>query len=124
MPGCSPARQMRLEVLRRQIARTGNFPARLEEGVPLGVTVDGCLTGGLVRGALHEITAADHRSIPAALGFLLALCSPVYRGSMEPKARQRGHMLWPLAKQGHAFGMPYAPGLRFFGLDPARILFV
>ena len=124
MPGCSPARQMRLEVLRRQIARTGNFPARLEEGVPLGVTVDGCLTGGLARGALHEIAAADHRSTPAALGFLLALSSPVYRGGVESKGRRRGPLLWPFVKTTQTFGAPYAPGLKFFGFDPSCFVFV
>jgi protein ImuA len=125
MAGSLDGRKVRIETLRRQIAQAASFSARAGETAPFGIAdVDVCLNGGLVRGALHEIAAADHRSIPAALGFLLALSSPVYRGSIEAKARQRGHMLWPLAKQDHAFGMPYAPGLRFFGLDPARILFV
>jgi protein ImuA len=32
--------------------------------------------------------------------------------------------LWPFAKTAPAFGLPYPPGLKFFGLDPARIVFV
>ena len=117
-------RQARLETLRRQIAKASSFSARTEETAPLGIAeVDGCLNGGLLRGSLHEIAAADHRSCPAALGFLLALTSTIY-GGPEPAVRPRRAILWPLAKQMHAFGTPYAPGLRFFGLDPSRIVLV
>jgi protein ImuA len=65
---------------------------------------------------LHEVTAADHRSIPAALGFLLALTAVIKQA--------RGALLWPTAKQANIFGLPYAPGLKFFGLEPARFVFV
>jgi protein ImuA len=109
------ARQARLETLRRQIARTASFSTRLEEKSPLGITeIEACLNGGLARGALHEIAAADHRSTPAALGFLLALTN--HSG--------KACVLWPFAKTVPAFGLPYAPGLRFFGFNPVRILFV
>jgi len=109
----SPVRQARLDALRRQIVRTAS--ARTEDIAPLRIAgADACLNGGLARGALHEIAAADHRSIPAALGFLLALTN--YSG--------KACVLWPFAKNATAFGMPYAPGLRFFGLDPARLVFV
>jgi protein ImuA len=118
-------RQARLEALRQQIAKAQSFSARSDEQLLLGVAeVDACLNGGLARGALHEIAAADHRSIPAALGFLLALSSPAYGKGADPKTRRRGIILWPLAKQASPFGIPYAPGLRFFGLDPSRIVFV
>jgi protein ImuA len=33
-------------------------------------------------------------------------------------------VLWPFVKTTPAFGLPYAPGLKFFGLDPSRIVFV
>jgi protein ImuA len=109
----SEVRQARLEALRRQIAMAQSFSPKSDEQIPLGIAeVDVCLNGGLACGALHEIAAADHRSIPAALGFLLALSSPVY-----------GAILWPFAKTIPAFGLPYAPGLRFFGFDPSRFLF-
>jgi protein ImuA len=137
MAGSLDGRQVRIEALRRQIAQAASFSARAEKTAPLGIAdVDACLNGGLVRGALHEIAAADHRSIPAALGFLLALTSislfpsggegdaAIENQKSEIGGRGKTCVLWPLAKQGHAFGMPYAPGLRFFGLDPARILFV
>jgi protein ImuA len=110
-------RKAQLEVLRRQIARATTFRARSEETVSCGIgEVDAALHGGLARGALHEITAADHRSIPAALGFLLALTAIIKQA--------RGALLWPTAKQTNIFGLPYAPGLKFFGLDPARLVFV
>jgi protein ImuA len=108
-------RKVWLEVLRRQIAKAASFAPRSEDTIPLGMPeVDACLKGGLLSSALHEIAAADHRSIPAALGFLLALAG------RHGKAR----VLWPFMKTTPAFGRPYAPGLRFFGLDPGRIVFV
>src|SRR5690348_7268250 len=74
MAGSDQARQARLETLRRQIAKAASFSTCGGGTVPLGIDeIDSCLGGGLARGALHEIAAADHRSIPAALGFLLAL---------------------------------------------------
>jgi protein ImuA len=132
---------------------------RSEETAPLGIAeVDSCLNGGLTRGALHELAAADHRSTPAALGFLLALARQTFpslerggSGRFEQREKRSGEgsssdphpirlhngsarstspfqgettMLWPFAKTAHAFGAPYAPGLKFFGLDPARIVFV
>lgn len=109
------SRQARLEALRRQIAKAASFPARAGDTVPLGIAeIDTCLGAGLVRGGLHEIAAADHRSIPAALGFLLALTNCCGKACV----------LWPFVKTAPAFGQPYAPGLKFFGLDPARIVFV
>jgi protein ImuA len=109
------ARKARLEILRRQIAKAASFSTSSEWTALLGIAgVDACLHGGLARGALHEIAAADHRSTPAALGFLLALTT-LFRKTC---------VLWPFAKVARAFGQPYAPGLRFFGLDPMRIVFV
>src|SRR6478735_12029719 len=104
MAGQSDTRKARLEGLRRQIARAASFSTRT---APLGISeVDACLNGGLAC-ALHEIAAADHRSTPAALGFLLALSATAHRA--------KGMLLWPIAKTMNAFGAPYAPGLRFFG---------
>src|SRR5690242_10770946 len=78
MAGLDQTRQAQLEILRRQIARTASFSTCGGGTVPLGIDeIDSCLGGGLARGALHEIAAADHRSIPAALGSLLALVSNI-----------------------------------------------
>jgi len=136
---------MRLEALRQQIAKTINFSVRAEETTSLGISeIDARLNGGLLRGALHEIAAADHRSQPAALGFLLALTQTarkiregqkqlqtVDRQTLslesqpgEPGRHSRGILLWPFAKHPNAFGFLYPPGLKFFGLDPSRLLFI
>jgi protein ImuA len=131
-------RKAQLAALRRQIARAASFSARSEETVSCGIEeVDAALHGGLARGALHEIAAADHRSIPAALGFLLALTIGSQRSEPGNQNRVRiqrdsdfrvpssnFRILWPIAKTAQAFGAPYPPGLKFFGLEPSRIVFV
>ncbi|MGC9953033.1 MAG: ImuA protein [Rhizomicrobium sp.] len=76
--------------------------------------IDACLRGGLALGALHEIAAADFRAIPGAWGFLLALMARIER---------KGIVVWPLVPGG-AFGIPYARGLKSFGLDPRDFLIV
>jgi protein ImuA len=120
----APPRAIRLETLRRQLCQAAGISLRAEGKAPLGLgPLDACLHGGLARGALHEIAAADHRSLPAALGFLLALTQATVCEN-APQAKRRGALLWPLARHTDSFGAPYAPGLQFFGLDPARILFV
>lgn len=174
-------KQVQLQVLRQQIAKAAGFSLRTEESVPLGISeIDAYLNGGLLRGALHEITAADHRSQPAALGFLLALTAisactqrignsknslspigeegwgegavrkqkteirnqkhaasifdfrlpisdirtPPHPDPLPQWGRGKSCVLWPLAKHASVFGLPYPPGLKFFGIDPSRILFV
>jgi protein ImuA len=124
-------REAQLEALRRQIARATGLSARAGETLSCGIgAVDAALHGGLSRGALHEIAAADYRSIPAALGFLLALTIRSQKsetGNQKRMPIQSGsdfRILWPFVKTAPAFGLPYAPGLKFFGLDPARIVFV
>jgi protein ImuA len=117
MRGSQQTRKARLEALRRQIAKAAHFSTRIDKIAPLGIgEIDSCLGGGVPLGVLHEITAADHRSCPSALGFLLALTNIV--------RRSKGAFLWPLVKNTRAFGDPYAPGLRFFGLDSGRVIFV
>jgi protein ImuA len=111
------ARKERLETLRRQIAKAARFSARIDKAAPFGIEeIDSSLGGGVALGALHEIASADHRSSPSALGFLLALTNIV--------RRSKGALLWPLVKNARAFGSPYAPGLKFFGLNPDRVVFV
>ncbi|HTK79267.1 MAG TPA: hypothetical protein VL286_02400 [Rhizomicrobium sp.] len=136
--GSVNAQKARLEALRRQIAKAAGFFPRGEEAMPFGIPeIDSCLNGGLLRRALHEIAAADYRSQPAALGFLLALTKisqkiretqkripAVESTPSEPADPQRGVVLWPVTQRANAFGRPCPPGLKFFGLDPARILFV
>jgi protein ImuA len=101
-------RQALLEALRQEVVRTVC-------GASTGIAgIDACLNGGLAFGALHEVAAADFRAIPGAWGFLLALMARVER---------QGVVVWPLVPGG-AFGIPYARGLKSFGLDPRDFLFV
>ena len=97
-----------IEALRRGDVRTSS-------GVNTGIVeIDARLCGGLALGALHEIAAADFRAVPAAWGYLLALMACVDR---------KGVVVWPLVPGG-AFGVPYARGLKSFGLDPRDFLMV
>ena len=65
-------REALIEAVRRQIGQ-GLEPAGASRR-PIGCApIDNCLRGGLAAGALHEVAAADHRALPAAWGFLLAL---------------------------------------------------
>ena len=73
---------------------------------------------GFPFGALHEVAAADHRATPAAWGFLLAVTHRI-------AAARCGPILWPCPRAAKApFGIPYAPGLKAFGHDPANFLAV
>ncbi len=80
--------------------------------VPLGLgRVDGCLAGGLRRGALHEVFAkASHEGV--ATGFITALA-----------IRLGGPVLW--IRQDYA-GLEHwelaATGLFELGLDPSRLV--
>lgn len=112
-----------VNLLQRERLRRANvalaqaiLPSRA--GFPVGVAdIDRRLPAGGLETGLHEIAAADYRSLPAAWGFLLALVKTV-------AAQRRGLLFWPLL-QTHSqdFGLPYGPGLSRFGLDPGRFLF-
>jgi len=109
-------RKALIEAARRRIGQLEKVSAIAR--LPLGCAeMDACLHGGLVIGALHEVAARDHCAHPAALGFLLALA----RNAIGSRANA---IVWPLGKQAGAFGAPYGPGLKAFGIDPAQILFV
>ena len=74
--------------------------------------------GGLKRGALHEVAAAEYRDMGAATGFLAALAARCQKdaGSGAP-------LLWcQMAAPPFDMGPLYAPGLAGFGLDPARLI--
>ena len=94
-----------------------------EGGVfPLGVPqVDGRLPGqGLSPAALHEVAGADHRDMPSAFGFLLALVMRRLAGGPG-----QGSVLWCRQTHGpHDFGWLYGPGLAAFGFVPDQLLFV
>ncbi|MEA2858658.1 MAG: protein ImuA [Methylobacteriaceae bacterium] len=82
-------------------------------------SLDRMLGGGLQRGALHDIVGANPRDAAAASAFASALA--IRFGNV----RARGAFLWIVEDIGvREEGMPYAPGLRLHGLDPARLLLV
>jgi len=83
-----------------------------------GLRLDLSLGGGLARPALHEIVAGAAADTGAASGFALALAARF-------AAEARGAVLWVGEAQAcREAGLPYAPGLRLLGLDPARLVFV
>ena len=95
--------------LRAGEARGKGTPAR--PPVPLGLAaIDRTLPwGGLPRGCLHEILAADASAAAAAFAAVL----------MARFAGRGGQLLWCRRRRGL-----YAPGLAGMGLDPARLLVV
>jgi protein ImuA len=115
----------RLAGLRREIARIEGRPGAAGEAaedgalLPLGPPgLDRLLGGGLQRGALHEIRAAETRESGAATGFAAALLARI-------AARDRRPLLWvAVAAALDEAGLPYGPGLERFGLDAGRLLLV
>jgi protein ImuA len=101
-------RKETIAFLRATLAGTGSSVRR----VPLGVaSVDGCLSGGLKQGALHEIFAAGSQDA-AATGFVAGLA-----------VRLGGPLLW--IRQDYSaleHGEVAATGLWELGLDPGRLV--
>lgn len=99
------ARIVRLEGLAGPSGATGAGTS-----VALGIeAIDAALGGGLRRGDLHEVIAADESA--AAAGFCTMLLARL--------AGQHGTLLW--ARLGAEL---YGPGLATLGLDPARLIVV
>lgn len=74
--------------------------------------------GGLACGALHEIVCDDARDAAAVTGFTAALLARLL-------ARRDGRLVWiTTAEARRETGPLHAPGLRLFGLDPARLVAV
>ena len=97
----------------------GDRPVR-RAPVALGrdLALDAVLRGGLGRGALHEILAAEPGDAGAASGFALALAA---RFAAEAKTP----VVWILEDAaGSESGVPYAPGLSEHGMSPERLVVV
>jgi protein ImuA len=91
---------------------------RIVLGTP-SFSLDRVLGGGLQTGALHDIVAADPLDAAAAAAFAAALAIRLGR------ARPRAAFVWIVEDVGtREEGLPYAPGLRLHGLDPARLILV
>jgi protein ImuA len=101
-----------------QVVWRSHKPDRIALGTP-GFSLDRVLGGGLQIGALHDIVAADPRDAAASSAFVAALAIRFGR------ARSRGAFVWIVEDSGACEeGLPYAPGLRLHGLDPARLILV
>lgn len=106
-----PRAQASLSTIRATIADKASSHARISLGHE---AADACLKGGLLKGALHEVFAADAGSEAAATGFAAALAA---------RAGQGKRLLW--IRQDFSsleFGELSATGFLELGLDPARIL--
>jgi protein ImuA len=81
--------------------------------------IDLALSGGLARGALHEVFAAATPDASAASGFTTALA---VQASAHGSARPRD-ILWVRQRYGalEAGGL-YAPGLAELGMDVSRLI--
>lgn len=129
-----------LERLRRHIRRLEGFGGTLAGAnrriLPFGIDeIDGRLPdGGIVRGALHEIFAAD-AGIATAFCALLAGRLSGHRNvavtemgtGMEMKTGAEtgsGAILWCERPRTLDAGALYGPALRQFGIDPARLILV
>jgi len=106
-----------LHVLRGKIARIERQrPIDAPALASLGVAdVDRALGGGLARGRLHELFAAEREDAAGAAGFATMLAclmlpagAPVLWLRQEETERQDGRL--------------HAPGLAEIGLDPARLV--
>jgi protein ImuA len=99
--------------------------ARACAPLPFGVpAIDAHLPGGgLARGALHEVTAAEAAAMPAAFGFAAALMGHALR-AQQGQARPEGEALLVLSRGAGGFGRPYGHGLSALGLPPGRLLLV
>lgn len=91
--------------------------------VPLGAPgLDAVLGGGLARGTIHEILAAEAGDLGAAHGFASALAARLARrGDGKPSGRV---LLVQDEASAREDGAPYAPGLAMHGLDPDRLVLV
>lgn len=111
------SQQQRLAALRHTIADIERKPALLEPRQRLERTTNAnfpTLPGGLVQ----EVFTDALRDGGASLGFALAQAKTLM------SARRPSIFYVQLAAEGQAFGLPYGPGLDWFGVDPARLVIV
>jgi protein ImuA len=107
-----------LESLREEVLRLerGSSPAAGERFDTGSEAIDATLDGGLARGALHEIFAAEISHEPSAAAFAIALALRASAG--KPLVWVRQDFV------GLEMGEIYAPGLAELGLSPDRLILV
>ena len=119
LPGCVRAAKADPAGFRR-----GKEGASRRKVLPVGIPqFDDVLGGGLPLEGMTEIRNAETRDAGAAAGFVTALAALYQR-----ERKERGHLapvLWiSQALASREAGQPYAPGLKAYGLDAERFLFV
>ncbi|WP_026161097.1 ImuA family protein [Sinorhizobium medicae] len=104
--------------------RRGKEEASRPEVLPLGVPkLDEVLNGGLPFGGMMEIRNAETRDAGAAVGVVAALAALYQRQKKESGCL--APVLWiSQTLAAREAGQPYAPGLKAYGLDVQRFLFV
>lgn len=107
----------RIAALQRRIARLSQPRAVAEPGrTALGVdAIDRRIGGGLARGRLHEIVAAQAEDAAAGTGFAAMLARRI------ADTGQRA-LVW--LRVGDEGGVLYPPGLSEVGIDPDSVLLV
>ena len=94
----------------------GSSPAASERFSTGSGQLDAALQGGLARGALHEIFAAQTADEPSASGFAVMLAI---------RASEKRPIVWVRQDfAGIEAGEIYAPGLAELGLSPDRLIVV
>lgn len=102
--------ELRSRIERLEGAVEASGPRRGGARASLGIgAIDRALGGGLRRGGLHEVAAADETA--AAAGFCALLLARL--------AGEHGTLVW--GRRGPGL---YGPGLAGIGLDPARLIVV
>lgn len=117
-----PVASSDLQSLRQSISkigRDGNLRA-MDPAAKTTVTghasLDQALGGGLARDALHEVSPQSPNDLAAATGFALGLIGRF--------AQERDWVWIGEEMTRHEGGRVYGPGLKNFGIDPARLLLV
>lgn len=107
-----------LEALRREVSRLerGSSAAPSDRFSTGSAQMDAALQGGLNRGALHEILAAQTADEPSAAGFGVMLA--IRASAKRPVVWVRQDFV------GVEMGEIYAPGINELGLSPDRLILV
>jgi protein ImuA len=112
----APERQQRLAALRDTIADIERKPA-LAEATHRPHSAPGTFPT-LPQGLVQEVYTDGARESGASLAFALTQAKSLL------SARRPAILYVQLAQDGQFFGLPYGPGLAWFGLDPTKLVIV
>lgn len=111
-----PSHHQRLAALRDTIAQIERKPALAE--AKARVEAEGDVFPVLPAGLMQEVFADETRDGGASLAFALAQAKSLLT------ARRPVIFYLQMADQAQSLGLPYGPGLSWFGLDPANLVIV